>query len=329
MTRRKRPSKAEMRRRLAEINTPEAPAPDFHPDVADYVHTYTPRSIDAASWAKLRPFVLDALARYEPTAMEATRQRLVALTKYASWADERGYELSREVLLDYELIEAFTDTATDLSDNTAANYKSRLRGITAKVHPAGTGTGVSVTVAHRAVKAPYDDAEQHALVRIAKTQPNETTARQMRASVGLGLGAGLDSVDIRRLYGRDIEDLGEIGIRVSVSGRRARTVWVLRRYEDLVRSGLRGVKPNSLVVGKSEGRRNVCAAIYNRAVILGDAPHFEQSRMRTTWLATLLQSRVPLPVIMRAAGLTSARTITDLLPHLEVSDDAGQLRGDA
>ena len=52
--------------------------------------------------------------------------------------------------------------------------------------------------------------------------------------------------------------------------------------------------------------------------------------MRTTWLAGLLISRVPLPVIMQAAGLTSARTITDLLPYVELGENVSRvlLRGE-
>lgn len=323
----KRPSKAEIRRRIRQRRQPAPPAPDLQPDIAEYVSGYTPRSIDDTRWAKVRPFVIDALARYEPTALESARQRLVALVSYADWAVDKGYDLTRATLLDHELIDAFTDTA-DLAKTSATNYRSRLRGITNKVNPAGSGSSVSVTVAHRSVKPPYSETEQHALVRIARTQPNETTGRQMRASVGFGLGAGLDSVDVKRLYRRDVDDRGQEGIRIDVPGRRSRTVWVLRRYEDLVRTGLQDVRPGSLVVGKSEGRRNVCSAVYARAVILGDAPEFQQSRMRTTWLATLLRNRVPLPVIMRAAGLTSARTLTDLVPHIDIETEVDDLRGD-
>lgn len=327
----RRPSKAEIRRRIRQHNQPEPDAPAFPPDIAEYLSTYEPRTVDPAKWQTLKPFVLDVLARYEPKpgALEAAKLRLGALVAFAAWAHERGYPLDRQVLLDCELVEAFTDSA-GLTGNTAANYRSRLRGVVAKVHPAGTGISASTAVPHQAIKPPYTPVEIAAIARIARTQPNPSTGRQLCACVGFGLGAGLDSPDIRSLHRRDVHDEGHEGIRIEVAGRRPRTVWVLAQHEALVRRGLDGLRASELVVGTKASRRNVAASVFERAHILGDAPHFEQSRMRTTWLAHLLTSRVPLPVIMQAAGLTSARTLTDLLPLLDV-DAAGApalLRGE-
>ena len=326
-----RPSKAEIRRLVRQHNAPEPAAPAFPADIAAYVRSYEPRTVAPDTWDTLKPFVLDVLARYEPQPgkLEATKLRLGALVAYVGWAHERGYALDRQVLLDYELVEAFTDSAGLLA-TTAANYRSRLRGVVAKVHPAGTGTTASTTVPHQAVKPPYTPRETAAIERITRTQPNPTTGRQLCACVGLGLGGGLDSPDLRPLHRRYIHDEGSDGIRVEVPGRRARNVWILVEYEDLVRRGIDGLRPSELVVGTKQSRRNVAAGVFERAHILGDAPHFEQSRMRTTWLARLLVSQVPLPVIMQAAGLTSARTLTDLVPLLDV-DTAGtaeMLRGE-
>lgn len=38
--------------------------------------------------------------------------------------------------------------------------------------------------------------------------------------------------------------------------------------------------------------------------------------MRATWLADLMTDSIPIAVILQAAGLKSARTLVDLLPHL-------------
>lgn len=125
-------------------------------------------------------------------------------------------------------------------------------------------------------------------------------------------------------------DEGDDGIRIDVPDPRPRTVWVDANFEQLVRSAVADLAPAALVVGTKASRRNVAAKVFEVAHILGDAPHFEQSRMRTTWLARLLVSRVPLPIILQAAGLTSARTITDLVPLLPADDTAtaALLRGE-
>lgn len=328
-----RPSRAEIKRRIAAATAPEQPAPPLPPDIAEYVATYVPRDTSSAVWAVIKAVVLDILARYEPKAgaLESAKQRLVALTAYVAWAHGLGYDLDRETLLDNERVEAFANSADGVSKTTAANYRSRLRGIVKKVNPSGTGSTATVQVAHRKMKPPYDPRQKATIVRIARTQPNETTGRQLRACVGLGLGAGLDSSDIKPLLVDHVIDLGQDGIRVEVPGDRARTVWVRREHEALVRSSILGLRPGQPVVGVSTGRKNVAAKIFEQAVIVGDAPHFEQSRMRTTWLAELLMSNVPLPVIMKAAGLTSARSLTEIVQFLDVDLAATdrQLRGDA
>lgn len=322
----RRPSKAEIRRQREQLNV-EPPPPQLDPRIDAYIDNYTPREVDSTVWAAVRPFVVDTIRRYAPEHLEAGRQRLTAMAAYAVWAHQRGLDVTRARLLDVDLIETFTSTA-DLGKSAAANYRSRLRGITCRLNPAGAGAQVTARHAHQAVKQPYSNVEVAAIVRIANTQPSVTIGRQLRACVGLGLGAGLDSVDLKELRGRHITDRGDEGIKVAVPQGRPRTVWVRRRFESMVRAGLQGVTAGQLLVGRKSQRRNVAGKIFANAHILGDAPHFEQSRMRTTWLAGLLVDGVPLPVIMDAAGLSGARTLTDLLPYVASdSDGTEQLRG--
>lgn len=318
----KRPSKAAVRRRMKELST-ETPAPPLPTAIGEILAGYTPRSLTTEQWERCRPFVIDTLARSQPEALEAARQRLVALVQYAGWAMERDYALDRTVLLTADRIEAFTATAV-ASKRTAQNYRSKLRGIANVANPAGMGPQVSTAIAKRTLRPPYTDRETAALVRIAKTQPSAKVGRQLRACVGLGLGAGLDSQDLKELYSRHVVDHGDAGIEVHVPGPRPRRVWVRREYEELVRSGLEGVRPGSLVIGTKTHRKHVASKVFQAAHLLGDAPAFEQSRMRTTWLATLLQARLPLAVIMDAAGLHSARTLTELVALLDRSAHDGR-----
>jgi hypothetical protein len=103
---------------------------------------------------------------------------------------------------------------------------------------------------------------------------------------------------------------------------------VRRPFEDLVRTGLHGVSAGQLVVGTKHDRKNMCARIYSQAIFEGDVPHLEQGRMRTTWILDLLRQGVTLPMLMHAAGLRSARTITDIVAMLPASPtDAEELRG--
>lgn len=324
----RRPPKAESRRRR-ELRHVEPPLPPLDPKIQSYIDSYTPRNIDTAVWEAIRPFVVDTLYRYAPQHLEAGRQRLTALAAYAAWAHERGLEVTRDRLLGTDLIETFTASA-ELGTTAAANYRSRLRGVTHRLNEAGAASPVVARHAHQAVKQPYTAAEVAAVVRIANTQPSASAGRQLKVCVGLGLGAGANSTDLKPLRGRDVTDRGTQGISVRFTNNTVRTVWVRRRFEAMVRAGIDGVRAGELLLGKNAARRNVAAKVFGHAHILDSAPHFEQSRMRTTWLATLLNDGVPLPVIMDAAGLDSARALTDLVLYLDIdSTDRTLLRGGA
>jgi hypothetical protein len=90
------------------------------------------------------------------------------------------------------------------------------------------------------------------------------------------------------------------------------------------------------LVGHESGGRNSPAAALDRGIWHG-APSVCASRLRATWLADLLTEPIPLAMILRAAGLQSARTISELMPHIDpwlqdkglASDTFGDLFGGA
>ena len=138
----------------------------------------------------------------------------------------------------------------------------------------------------------------------------------MCAIVGLGLGAGLDSTDLKPLRGRDVVDHGDDGIEITVTGRRPRTVRVEDDYCELVREGVTGLRPGSLVIGQKHDRNNVAARVVDQALIRGDAPHIEQTRLRATWLARKISQPVPLLALLKEAGLQSVQTLVDIARFL-------------
>ena len=107
-----------------------------------------------------------------------------------------------------------------------------------------------------------------------------------------------------------------VGITIAVPGARPRTATAAGDYEDLLREGLAGTDPDALVLGRKEDRRNIAARVISDAVILGDCPRIEQSRLRSTWLVRMLSMPVPPGVLLPAAGLLTGRTLGDLLPYL-------------
>jgi hypothetical protein len=138
----------------------------------------------------------------------------------------------------------------------------------------------------------------------------------MCAIVGLGLGAGLDSTDLRPLCACHVIDHGDDGIEITVTGRRPRTVWVDEEYRGLVREGVAGLRPNALVIGQKRDRSNIAAGVIEHAIIHRDAPHITQARLRATWLARQISQPIPLLSLMEAAGLQSVQTLVDIARFL-------------
>lgn len=48
--------------------------------------SYEPRGIAPQQWARIRPFVVEVFARYQPTANESSRQRLITLSMFVACA---------------------------------------------------------------------------------------------------------------------------------------------------------------------------------------------------------------------------------------------------
>jgi hypothetical protein len=191
-----------------------------------------------------------------------------------------------------------------------------------------------VPIAYQPVAAPYGRAECAAFARSARHQPTADKRRELSFLIGLGLGAGLDGRDLRHVTRDGLTDL-DIGeatpaLLVTVGGtERPRTVVVRRQYEPLVRDALRlhdstRRGQHAPVLGRKESRRNVTTPAISNAVTAqtGVGLVIDVNRLRATWLVACMTAVVPLGVLLRAAGLRSARSLTDLLAHCPEPDPA-------
>lgn len=318
----KRVSRAEIRRQREGLLRARSEAPSLPRELAERAERFTPSSVDDEAWVAVRPLFLAVIGCSSARGAVAFKERCIALAAFLAWADSEGVELSVPSLMRFEVIDEYVRS---LSTSGAATRRSHLRSLARDANPAGIPP-VPLRYPHITVKEPYSEPEMAAIRRVALTQPTPIQRRSMCAVVGLGRGAGLDSRDFRFLTGGDVDDRGGDGIWVEVRGPRPRLVPVRRRWEDLVRVGLDGLGSESLVIGSSASRRNIVAKIVEGATVLGDAPKIEAGRLRTTWLADLLASDVPLTVVMAVSGLRSARTITEILTHLDGGADPGVAR---
>lgn len=283
----------------------------------------------------VRPFITEAITRSRLTGLDSIRKHCRHLTALAVFSDAQGLALRVEVVLTTDNIDDYIRRGMpgQSSDN-RAERRRRLLWVAQAANPGPTVPARLAPVGYDAVKAPYTPTERATILRAARTQPTERGGQQLAAVVALGFGAGADSIDLRELWIRDITDHRADGMTVTFHGPRPRSVPVRRITEDLLRQAIAGRAPDELVIGQEVTRHNTAARVIGQAALY-KVPHIEPARMRATWLADLMTDTIPLAVILQAAGLKSARTLTDVLPHTPTwlahknSMTADAVRGDA
>lgn len=309
---------AAARRMRSSLTAQTQAAPVLSDPLLAVVAAFQPRPPLHEAWPTLRPVVAEVLAHSVVRGPDSVRKHLTHLGYFYVWAAAQGLPLVPATLVRAYVDEYTRVGMTGSSAKSRADRRARLRSVADQVNPL-QAPDRGVPVPRPSIRPPYTAAELQLLIRVAMTQPTPERTRKAAVCIGLGAGAGLDSRDFRGLRREHIRDTGD-ALVVEVPGTPTRSVPVRKQLEGLVRVGIADREPAELLLGRVEERRNLAAQAIDDVVVLGDCPRIEQARLRATWLATLLRQPVPLDVVMTAAGLRSARTLADLLEHLEPLD---------
>lgn len=253
----------------------------------------------------------------------------------ATWAAASGRDLTWTALMSHELIHDYTRSLG--VDANTPHYSQRLRRL--KVLASNLNPGIAAPprvapVGHKAVSDPYTKEEMAVIVRVARNQQSPSVTRQLAFVLGACRGAGAGASELRALRARDIDDRGQEGVFITLGeGATKRTIPVRREWEAQMRQGIQGLSPSSFALGTVRNRRNIAGEIVDRTVAHGNScPHIEAGRLRTTWIAELMSEAIPIQVILNAAGLKGARTLTDLARRYsqeDMNECLGVLRGAA
>lgn len=311
-----KPSKAAMARQLAQVHAQHAQQRELPATLGQLIDDYTPAGFTALQLVTLRPFLRTVITASTLTGPESVRKHCTHIAALATYAIGRGVTLEPTGVLTTAFIDEFVRLGmTGASDTVRAERRRRLLALARTANPGPTTPARLTPIGHSSIKPPYTPTELAVITRVCRTQPTEAKRRDLSAVVALGVGAGLDSVDLRHLHIEHIEDLGPQGLTVHVQQPRPRSVPVRARLEDLLRCAIDGRRSFELVLGDKVDRRNTAARAVENAALYNVA-HIEAARLRATWLADLMTDTIPIGVILHAAGLKSARTLVDLMPHL-------------
>jgi len=279
------------------------------------IDRYRPQGVDGATAAFARELVRAA----GPASPARAAKLLWVTTKLAAWALKVGVEQRAEVVLHPSLIERFVVVGlSGVSVQSRRSARSDLRFVARRVNPQLVAPDPLPLPRGRA-KAPYRAEEVAAYLALAGAQPTEARRHRLTGLLCLGLGAGIERGDLRRLRGSDIRCQAG-GVTVAVTGPRARTVPVLARYAEPLLAAARFAGEGFVCGGESPTRKNLTTPLLADIDGGAELPRLEVSRLRCTWLAEQL-TRLGVPALLAAAGVTHSQRIFDLAASLDPGDD--------
>lgn len=317
-------SGAEALRKLAEIGEQLGRPAVLSPEAEALIARYSSPTLPKIHEAAVKEFMRTVVAKSTLTGEESIRKNLTHIKEIALHAISLGRPLTIEAVLNTELIDDYTRRSSD-GDRVRAERRRRLMWLATQTNPGPTVPARLSPIGHSAVKAPYTPAETAIIRRVTLEQAAGAKRRNLAAVVALGAGCGGDSPDLRYLYNRNVTKTDQGWWQVCFQDPRPRTVICRAAYEPLMEVAAGG-RPGDLFYGVKEDRRNLGARAVDNAALHG-CPHIEPGRLRSTWLADLMTDPIPLGVILKAAGLRTARSLAELLPHLDPWIEAKGLSG--
>jgi hypothetical protein len=307
---------------------PPAPLPQLSRSAMRKITTFRPQRF-SGDWSTVEHTCRLLAQYYDPPESDRIIGNVMwHLSRYLLWVsvqphrdDSRAPVRLDEVQAPW-LLDLYVATST-ATPQTVAGTRSivrralrRAQGIDPQPIPHRTGGPV-----------PLSTGDVLALVRFAQFQPTPATRRNMCFIVGLALGAGLRGKDLTLVSRNDLRvrplpDGSTVLTVTVVRAGRSREVVVAEIMRPMVQAAMdlhdqAGRSPGAYILGTEVSRDSVVARQIAKArpVAPYGKPAVDCYRMRATWLVGAMDAGVPLPDILRAAELKSARPLLYLVSY--------------
>ena len=304
-------------------------------DIREELSTYAPRGVTADDWAKVRDFVVDAMADYyrKPNST-LTRRQLVHVTGIVTRLVVQAhcvhsYDLDREMVFDHRMIESFV-AGESVTERVKGAHRSHLMSIGRALNPMWAGDTGAPRYGNRPASCPYTVQEVQSLMFWAKGRPTDYAKACVQTVIALGLGAGLRTGEIATLKASDVL-VTDDGVFVYPKGYRGappREVVVMEEFEGLLKSVVESLPPDSFVAFPLRTSDSV-ELITKYCLRYGDPydVQFSLPRLRATWIVMHMHALIPETVICRAAGMADLQHYKRYRPELDDSTFAHVFRG--
>jgi len=311
--------------------SPEPDPETLDPRVREAIQEYRPADLPDEEWTALRPLTCRLVMGYRPPSVVSARNAASIVVSFLQWVwglsgrPEPARPPDAVELLSTPLVEQYAGPRGSWmrKQNAPAETIASARTVLRRAVRSLDADHQDARFAYVPIDPPYTPAECDQFVWLALSQPTEARSRNACFLIGLGLGAGLGSSDLRLIQRKHIATRmtadGTTYLVVTVPGANGRTVPIRHQYAELVTRALElsaDEGPEALVLGKKATRRNVTYVASHGMVTArrGRGVDIQTHRLRTTWLFACMNAAVPLADLLRMAGLKSARSLGDLLP---------------
>jgi hypothetical protein len=291
---------------------------DWRAPVEARIAVWTPGGADAPLWERLGPLVRETVSRAHPVSARMAADALSALWQVAVFCERRALGCDPGAWLDEACLGLFRRQGRpDLADASRAQLVSRVRSL---AHP--------VPLADRGCFTPYRPEDMTAMWTAAGTQRSPTRSRDARVLLALCAGAGLSAGEAAQVRAHDVRPAGA-AVVVAVRGRTERRMVIVRRAFEHTLAEAAHAYTGQIVylIAPTRFHRNGLVHQITGGLRLPEkCPRPSTRRLRATWLAELASSRIPLPVMAAAAGITDLGRLLRHLDQPDVKDAADQLR---
>ena len=248
---------------------------------------------------------------------------MTAVSGLGLHVDGMGLEARAEVWLRPEVRARYIDVGcAHLSEATRGNYRSRLHRVSVAVLGPELATGRPARYRPSDPARPYRTRELSDLWSWACGQPTESLRSGLRTLIVLGAGCGLDTPEAAAVQPEDVTVYPDGYCEVRVRGSRPRRTACRRAYERELASLVQLAHPGTHLFRPHCHRRgqNVAVNFIDRASRSDQAPRLVVGKLRVTWIVTLIDERVPLSVIVAAAGVDTLHSLSRFLPFARAVD---------
>ncbi|WP_231914185.1 hypothetical protein [Rhodococcus sp. LB1] len=252
---------------------------------------------------------------FGPALHSQAANALKALSRFAVWAIDVGYDLDRETVLVPEVLERYRVTGMrELAPTSRSAEVSRLRRVARAVTRRAPWPAAGAPGSRQGLSAPYMHEQVESYWAAALSQNGPFRVQALTAVLALTVGVGARSGELFAVTRSEVTRVdGVVAVRLG-SEASGRVVPVRAGWVDRLEKVAAGAGAGPLVASHRAGRDQAAALLASFEYPAG-LPRLAVARLRSTWLTGVL-SDCGVAEIFAAAGIVSGKSFSDLRPYL-------------